>query len=222
MKNFIHYSFVAAFLLLSSGFSTVENHVFGMSCLALSILSIPYVYNLAGQKIKQAVQYINTEKVNKVYGKVTVFFSQWQAYMAGVLVVLGIIFTPFSQIKQVYADKEAAEMAKAKQEKEKQAKDAAEQAERMRQRKDERAEAEKHDAIFSGWDGSCRPLVKRVKEVMNDPSSFDHVKTAYVQDGNKYNVKMVFRGKNKFGAVVLSEVTAVVYDDSTITDLNME
>jgi len=75
------------------------------------------------------------------------------------------------------------------------------------------------DAQFSPWDGSCVPLVKLVKEYMNDPSSFKHVKTTYKVDNQKgFTVYMEFRGTNAFGGVILNTVTAYCdYEKKNIT-----
>ena len=63
---------------------------------------------------------------------------------------------------------------------------------------------------FSSWDGSHRLLVKRVKKVMNDPDSFDHDTTRYhmLPAGAGIQVKMTYRGKNAFGALVRESVAA--------------
>ncbi len=63
---------------------------------------------------------------------------------------------------------------------------------------------------FSAWDGSHIELVRLVKENMNDPGSFQHVETRYVDNGtgNGLTVYMKFRGKNAFGGLVINEVTA--------------
>ena len=45
---------------------------------------------------------------------------------------------------------------------------------------------------------------------MNDPSSFEHVKTTYTDNGTYLTVYMVFRGKNAFNAIVVNEITAKV------------
>lgn len=48
--------------------------------------------------------------------------------------------------------------------------------------------AEQHkkqiEAQFSAWDGSHRGLEKVVKDAMNDPDSYDHVETRYVDKGD--------------------------------------
>lgn len=74
------------------------------------------------------------------------------------------------------------------------------------------------DAQFSAWDGSHRDLVKLVKENMNDPKSFEHVETRYIDDGDGITVYMKFRGNNAFGGLVLNEVLAKAgYKTNTIT-----
>lgn len=71
---------------------------------------------------------------------------------------------------------------------------------------------------FSAWDGSHIYLVKLVKENLNDPSSFKHVKTVYWDKGNYLIVKMTYRAKNAFGALILQNVTAKSdYKTDTIT-----
>ncbi|WP_249552742.1 hypothetical protein [Shewanella sp. 8A] len=61
---------------------------------------------------------------------------------------------------------------------------------------------------FSSWDGSHSGLVKVVKANLKDPSSFEHIKTQYVDKYNYLVVTMQYRGKNSFGAVVTEEVVA--------------
>lgn len=71
---------------------------------------------------------------------------------------------------------------------------------------------------FSGWDGSYRPLEQLIKASMNDPKSYEHVKTTYRQvlhsekkDFKPYAiVSTTFRGKNAFGGVVTNQVNAQV------------
>lgn len=64
---------------------------------------------------------------------------------------------------------------------------------------------EKH---FSSWDGSHIGLTKIIKELMNDPKSYEHVETRYGDYGNYLLVKTTFRGKNAFGGVVTNWISA--------------
>lgn len=68
----------------------------------------------------------------------------------------------------------------------------------------------KIDQQFSIWDGSHRNLEKHIKEIMHDPGSYDHVETVYFDKGDHLIVRTTFRGKNAFGAVVKSTITAKV------------
>lgn len=65
-------------------------------------------------------------------------------------------------------------------------------------------------SLFSIWDGSLPSLEKRIKDSMNDPSFYQHVKTVYSDSGEYILVTTNFRGKNGFGGVVLNQVTAKV------------
>jgi hypothetical protein len=69
----------------------------------------------------------------------------------------------------------------------------------------EKALAERKKEIelqFSAWDGSHNEFVKLVKGVMNDPSSFTHYETKYIDQGDRLQVFMEFGGKNAFGGMV--------------------
>ena len=66
---------------------------------------------------------------------------------------------------------------------------------------------------FSGWDGAHINLKTLIKNTMNDPKSFEHVKTTYKDRNDHLIVEMHYRGKNVFGGVVTRWVFAM-------TDLN--
>ena len=71
---------------------------------------------------------------------------------------------------------------------------------------------------FSSWDGSHTHLVDLLKKNLNDPKSFDHEKTTYSDKGDHLIVKMTYRAKNAFGALILQNVTAKSdYKTDTIT-----
>lgn len=72
---------------------------------------------------------------------------------------------------------------------------------------------------FSSWDGSHIKLTRAVKNAMNDPKSFKHVKTMYSDNGDYILVHMEFRGSNAFGAIVLNEIAAKVDMDGNILEV---
>jgi len=69
---------------------------------------------------------------------------------------------------------------------------------------------------FSAWDGSHIELERMIKKSMNDPKSYEHVETGYSDYGKFIIVMTKLRGKNAFGAMVLSVVKAKVYNDGRI------
>lgn len=72
---------------------------------------------------------------------------------------------------------------------------------------------------FSSWDGSHRNLEHYIKERMNDPSSFEQVKTTYIDKGDYLIVTTSFRGTNALGALVLNSVSAKVSLEGKILDI---
>ncbi|MWN89879.1 hypothetical protein GQ597_04025 [Gilliamella sp. Pra-s65] len=73
---------------------------------------------------------------------------------------------------------------------------------------------------FSSWDGSHRNLEKYIKSKMNDPDSFKHVETKYIDNGSDNLIIITsFRGKNAFGGVIVNTVTATVDLDGNITSI---
>ena len=63
---------------------------------------------------------------------------------------------------------------------------------------------------FSGWDGSHRGLTEYIKKSMNDPDSYQHDETTYIDKGDHLIVYTKFRGKNAFGGVVRNSAVAKV------------
>ena len=72
---------------------------------------------------------------------------------------------------------------------------------------------------FSSWDGSHRGLTKLIKASMNDPKSYDHVDTVYVDEGDSLKVKTTFRGKNAFGGVVINWIWARVDFEGNVIEV---
>lgn len=57
---------------------------------------------------------------------------------------------------------------------------------------------------FNPWDGSHIRATELIKASMNDPNSYEHVKTTYVDGGDHLVITTTFRGKNAFGGVVVN------------------
>ena len=72
---------------------------------------------------------------------------------------------------------------------------------------------------FSFWDGSHVELTRLIKKAMNDPGSYEHVDTTYIDRGDYLVVTTTFRGRNGFGALVLNSVTAHARLDGSIIEV---
>lgn len=69
---------------------------------------------------------------------------------------------------------------------------------------------------FSFWDGSHIELTRLIKKAMNDPGSYEHVETTYIDRGDYLVVTTTFRGRNAFGALVKNSVTAHARLDGSV------
>ena len=72
---------------------------------------------------------------------------------------------------------------------------------------------------FSGWDGSHMGLTKVIKQGMNDPESFKHEETRYVDKGDHILVVTSFRGTNAVGGVIKDFVTAKVDLEGNVMEI---
>lgn len=139
----------------------------------------------------------------------------------GLVTKLSVLVSAENKINnlQAVAEKAAAEK-KAAEEKIAADKAAAEEKAAAKKAASEKAAADYKKWIegqFSSWNGSHIELVKLVKENLNDPKSFEHVKTVYWDKGDYIIVKMNYRAKNGFGALILQNVTAKAdYKTNTI------
>ena len=86
---------------------------------------------------------------------------------------------------------------------------------------EKKARQGKIEAQFSAYDGSNRGVEKVIKERMNDPDSYEHVKTTFNDKGDYITVFTQFRGKNAFGGKVLSTAIAKVDFDGNVLALQM-
>jgi hypothetical protein len=69
---------------------------------------------------------------------------------------------------------------------------------------------EAFESILSNWDGSLPSLVSLTKQSLNDPDSFKHVETGYVIQDDYVRVRMIYRAKNSYNAIIKSSITANV------------
>lgn len=80
--------------------------------------------------------------------------------------------------------------------------------------------AKEIESQFSAWDGSHIRVEAAIKERMNDPDSYKHVKTRYVAIKTGLIVFTTFRGANAFGGIITKTVTAQVDLDGNVVSLN--
>ena len=78
---------------------------------------------------------------------------------------------------------------------------------------------ERLEGGFSAWDGSHRGLTKTIKSSMNDPKSYEHVKTTYIDMKNHLLIRTDFRGKNAFGGTVPQWIKAKADVEGNILDI---
>lgn len=72
---------------------------------------------------------------------------------------------------------------------------------------------------FSAWDGSHVQLTRLIKKNMNDPDSYDHAETTYIDKTDYLIVKTTYRGKNAFGGIVLGSITAKVSLEGSVLEI---
>lgn len=71
-----------------------------------------------------------------------------------------------------------------------------------------KAKQKKIESQFSAWDGSHRNLEKLIKENLNDPDSYEHLKTNYWDMDSLIVVRTEYTAKNGFGGRVQGAVKA--------------
>lgn len=85
---------------------------------------------------------------------------------------------------------------------------------------------EKIEAQFSAWDGSHSALESYLKKHLNDPGSYEHVKTTYRDAGavgeDMILVECTYRAKNAFGALILGKAHAVVDLDGHLLEVTTQ
>lgn len=76
---------------------------------------------------------------------------------------------------------------------------------------------------MSVYDGSIFDFEYDVKKMLHDPSSFEHVETGYIDTGSEVKVRMIFRAKNKLGALVLNEAHGILNtSDGSVSNIRIE
>jgi len=79
--------------------------------------------------------------------------------------------------------------------------------------------AERIESGFNGLNGSHFALTRLIKEHMNDPKSYEHVKTVYWDKGDYLVVQTTFRGKNAFGGMIIDNITAKCSIDGEVLEI---
>lgn len=73
-------------------------------------------------------------------------------------------------------------------------------------------------AQFSGWDGSHINLTKVIKASMNDPASYEHVETRFIDREEYVLVITKFRGNNVYGGKVVNVMFAQVTSNGDVME----
>lgn len=74
----------------------------------------------------------------------------------------------------------------------------------------------KHVESLFSWDGSHPAVTEEIKRSMNNPKSYEHVETRYLDRGRTITIHTTFRGTNAFGGVVSNRVVAEIDDQGRI------
>ncbi|MDB5252849.1 MAG: VHMLp45 [Flaviaesturariibacter sp.] len=72
---------------------------------------------------------------------------------------------------------------------------------------------------FSSWDGSHKQLEKYIKDNLNDPGSYEHIKTRYWDQDDHLVVSTEYTAKNAYGGRVRGFVKAKCALDGSVIDI---
>ena len=72
---------------------------------------------------------------------------------------------------------------------------------------------------FSSWDGSHKELEKIIKGAMNDPDSYEHIETKYVDNEDYLTVVTRYRGKNVYGGKVVNSASVRASIDGRVLEI---
>ena len=128
----------------------------------------------------------------QVEGKKPIYKKKWFLITIGVIVVLGLLpkgndGDKGGETKKTMTKEDSLNVIKQ---------------DSIKKVKERKEFVEKH---FSKWSGEHRGVEKYIKDNMNDPDSYEHEKTTYLETPNYLVVTTKYRGKNKFGGLVLQE-----------------
>lgn len=83
-------------------------------------------------------------------------------------------------------------------------------------------EGRRENAHVSWWDGSYPPLTKRIKEGMQDPSSFEHLSTmtSQTKEGESIYVRTDYSGKNSQGGTTKHSAIAWYHESGELEKMS--
>ena len=163
--------------------------------------SIDFVKEILAEMTDEEFAQLNSHKLNKSYISQKTLNSNFIDFLASKAAERQKF------IKEMALKKEQERVAAGVVKKEK------EEAEINRERK------EKIDKQFTEWDGSHPALSNLIKDNLNDPDSYEHVKTIFRDDNDYIFVITKYRAKNGFGAKVLNAVSAKVDFEGNVIEI---
>lgn len=87
------------------------------------------------------------------------------------------------------------------------------------EQKDKEIRLNRIEEQFSAWDWSHKELTKIIKASMNDPKSYEHIKTTYNDEGDSILVVTSFRWKNWFWGIVTNSMSAKFSIDGSLIEI---
>lgn len=147
--------------------------------------------------------------------------------ISAIFLVMLVLWWNVNQVnRQAAAEQAAIEKAATEQ---------ARQVEHNRRDLERKAEAERREAAitpqerrkkelqrqFSLWNGQHNEVTNQIKKRMNDPKSYEHVETKYIDNTDHIMVITSFRGKNAFGGVVINRAIAKVDNNGVVLEIEI-
>lgn len=78
---------------------------------------------------------------------------------------------------------------------------------------------EEIENLLSSWNGSLPALVDLVKQSLNDPDSFKHIETGYINKGSYIEMRMIYSAKNAYNATIKGVIRAKVDFEGNVTEI---